>query len=162
VLRPLEPEDVPDAVDLVVDAGMFTAEEARFLPDVLAPIADGRSDPEAGRCLVDAVTGPGGRRLDAVAYYRPEDAADGVWDLTMIGVRPHAQRTGTGRRLLSHVEADVAGRGARILAVRTSGTGQYAGARAFYARCGYRDAARVPDWWADGDDLVLFTRRLTT
>ncbi|SNS21276.1 hypothetical protein SAMN06893096_102529 [Geodermatophilus pulveris] len=61
---------------------------------------------------------------------------------------------------MRHVEADLSGRGARLLAVRTSGTDRYAGTRAFYDRCGYDRAARVPDWWTDGDDLVLFRKRL--
>jgi hypothetical protein len=45
--------------------------------------------------------------------------------------------------------------------VRTSGTSQYDSTRAFYRRLEYVEQARVPDYWTDGDDLVLFTKRLT-
>ncbi len=171
MLRPLAPADLPDVRRLVVAAGMFSAEEAVFLDEVLGPVAAaGGTDADGRTCLVDDAAvpeTPGGQGLDprapeltAVVYYAPEDAADRVWDLTMIAVHPQLQGRGTGRGLMRHVEADLAARGARLLAVRTSGTGQYAGTRAFYARCGYDRVAEVPDWWTDGDDLVLFTRRL--
>jgi ribosomal protein S18 acetylase RimI-like enzyme len=169
VLRPLRDGDLPAVRDLVVAAGMFTAEEALFLDDELAPLTGG---PDAGgrTCLVDDAgagadpAGPGASPapapLTAVVYYRPEEAADRVWDLTMIAVHPAAQGRGTGQATMRHVERDLSGRGARLLAVRTSGTDRYAGTRAFYERCGYDRVARVADWWTDGDDLVLFTRRL--
>ncbi len=174
VLRPLRVSDLPAVRDLVVAAGMFTAEEAAFLDDELGPLtrAPGPGDSEGegdGRtCLVEEVelTGHPGAlagppvTVTAVVYYRPEEAADRVWDLTMIAVHPAVQGRGTGQMLMRHAEADLSARGGRLLAVRTSGTGQYAGTRAFYDRCGYDRTAQVPDWWTDGDDLVLFTKRL--
>jgi ribosomal protein S18 acetylase RimI-like enzyme len=78
----------------------------------------------------------------------------------MIAVHPEVQGRGTGRALMRHAEADLSAREGRLLAVRTSGTEQYAGTRAFYDRCGYDRVARVPDWWTDGEDLVLYTKRL--
>jgi ribosomal protein S18 acetylase RimI-like enzyme len=169
VLRPLRDGDLPAVRDLVVAAGMFTAEEALFLDDELAPLTRAH-DVDGRTCLVDDAgteagpAGPGASPapapLTAVVYYRPEEAADRVWDLTMIAVHPAVQGRGTGQATMRHVERDLSGRGARMLAVRTSGTDRYAGTRAFYDRCGYDRVARVADWWTDGDDLVLFTRRL--
>ena len=168
MLRPLRDGDLPAVRDLVVAAGMFTAEEATFLDDVLGPLTRASGPDDDGRtCLVD----DGGPRaapadppvpavLTAVVHYAPEEAADRVWDLTVIAVHPALQGRGTGQALVRHVEDDLTGRGGRLLAVRTSGTDQYTGTRAFYDRCGYDRVARVPDWWTDGDDLVLFTKRL--
>ncbi len=154
MLRPLAASDVPAVLDLVVAAGMFTEDEAGFLVDVLTPLTDAARDDEA-TCLVAEEQGV----LTAVVYYRPEEA-DRLWDMTMIAVRPDRQGRGLGRAVVRHVEDDLRSRGARLLAVRTSGTAQYERTRAFYDRCGYARVAEVPDWWADGDDLVLFTRRL--
>ncbi len=166
MLRPLRDGDLPAVRDLVVAAGLFTAEEATFLDDVLGPLtrASGPDDVDGRTCLVDDGGAPAvpadPAELTAVVYYAPEEAADRVWDLTMIAVHPALQGRGTGQALVRHVEDDLTGRGARLLAVRTSGTDQYTGTRAFYDRCGYDRVARVPDWWTDGDDLVLFTKRL--
>ncbi|WNV73869.1 GNAT family N-acetyltransferase [Geodermatophilus sp. DSM 44513] len=163
VLRPLRDGDLPAVRDLVVAAGMFTAEETPFLDDVLGPLTrtPGPKGVDGPTCLVDDPGDPSGPvPLTAVVYYRPEEATDRVWDLTMIAVHPTEQGRGSGLALVRQVEADLSGRGARLLAVRTSGTGQYASTRAFYDRCGYDRVAHVPDWWTEGDDLVLFTRRL--
>jgi ribosomal protein L37E len=58
------------------------------------------------------------------------------------------------------VEEDLRSRRQRLLTVDTSGTREYDRARAFYAKCGYGEEARVRDYWQDSDDLVVFTKRL--
>ena len=32
--------------------------------------------------------------------------------------------------------------------------------RAFYAKCCYEEEARIRDYWAEGDDLVVFRKAL--
>ena len=95
-----------------------------------------------------------------VAYYQPKPAADRVWDLTMIAVRPALQGRGRGAVMLRGVEEDLRARGQRLLLVDTSGTPQYDRTRAFYAKLGYEEEARVRDYWAAGDDLVVFRKAL--
>jgi len=156
MLRSLRASDVPPVLDLVVAAGLFTEDEAGFLVEVLTPLtAAGPGAGEDGICLVEEREGA----LAAVVYYRPEQA-DRLWDLTMIAVGPALQGRGLGRAVMQHVEHDLLARGARMLAVRTSGTARYESTRTFYERCGYDRVAQVADWWTDGDDLVLFTKRL--
>ena len=151
MLRTVTPEDGPAVVDLVVAAEMFTREEAGFLDGALA-------DDDGTTCLVeDADDGNG---LASVLLYRPEEAAHRAFDLTMIAVRPDLQGSGRGAALMRHAEQDLRERGQRLLVVRTSGTAQYDRTRAFYRGRGYVEHARVPDYWTDGDDLVLFTTRL--
>ncbi len=105
----------------------------------------------------DAHVGGG---LASVVEYRPEEAADRVFDLTMIAVRPDRQGQGRGAALMRHAERDLRDHGQRLLVVRTSGTSRYDWTRAFYRGLGYVEHVRVPDYWTDGDDLVLFTKRL--
>ena len=148
MLRPVTPSDLPAVVDLVVAAGMFEPEDAGPLgPALLA---------EDATCLVE--DGDGG--LASVLLYRPEEAADRAYDLTMIAVRPDLQGRGRGAAMVRHAERDLRERGQRLLLVRTSGTSQYDATRAFYRGLGYAEHTRVPDYWTDGDDLVLFSVRL--
>ena len=148
MLRPVTPYDLPGVVDLVVAAGMFSPDDAEFLGEAL--LSDGAT------CLVDDEDGS----LASVLLYRPEEAADRAFDLTMIAVRPGLQGQGRGAALMQHAERDLRERGQRLLLVRTSGTPPYDRARAFYRQLGYVEHSRVPDYWTDGDDLVLFSRRL--
>ena len=55
-----------------------------------------------------------------VAYYQPKPAADRVWDLTMIAVRPAPQERGRGAAMLRSVEENLRARGQRLLFVDTS------------------------------------------
>lgn len=150
-MRLLTREDGPAVLDLVVATGMFTRDDASMLEEALVPR-------EGSTCLVEDADDGGG--LASVVLYRPEEAADRAYDLTMIAVRPDLQGQGRGAVLMRHVEQDLRDQGQRILVVRTSGTAQYDRTRAFYERLGYTEHARVPDYWTDGDDLVIFTTRL--
>lgn len=70
--------------------------------------------------VIDDKGGPLG-----VAYYQPKTAADRVWDLTMIAVKPAYQRRGRGAAMLRHVEEDPRGRG--YTGVHPMNTVQYVG-----------------------------------
>jgi len=113
---------------------------------------------EGTTCLVEDADD--GRGLASVVLYRPEEAADRVFDLTMIAVRPDLQGEGRGSALMRHVEQNLREQDQRMLLIRTSGTARYDRTRAFYKGLGYSEHARVPDYWTDGDDLVLLTTRL--
>lgn len=156
VIRSTDPADVPAVLDLVVAAGMFSRQESGLVEDLYAKLF--AEDGVEGHASVVG-TGDDGRPL-AAAYWKPHDAADRVWDLTMIAVRPDLQRGGRGSALLGHVEAALRADGQRLLLVETSSTPAYDAARAFYARTGYDEEARVRDYWTAGDDLVLFRKAL--
>jgi len=49
-----------------------------------------------------------------------------------------------------------------MLLVETSSRPDYSNTRAFYARCGYTEAARIKDFYAPADDRIMLTTRLTT
>jgi ribosomal protein S18 acetylase RimI-like enzyme len=50
--------------------------------------------------------------------------------------------------------------GGRQVVAETSSRPSYDGTRIFYRRRGYREAARIPDYYRPGDDLVVFTKRI--
>jgi ribosomal protein S18 acetylase RimI-like enzyme len=85
----------------------------------------------------------------------------GTYDLYWIAVDPATQGQGVGRALMAEVERRLAAEGARLLLVETAGKASYAATRAFYDRCGYTLVARVPDFYAPGDDKLIYCRRLS-
>ena len=48
----------------------------------------------------------------------------------------------------------------RLLVIETSSTPTYDRTRAFYDRHGYRAVATVPDYFSDGDHMVLYHKDL--
>ena len=73
---------------------------------------------------------------------------------------PAAQGRGIGHALLTRVEAEVQARGGRLLLVETSGTPAYAPARHLYETSGYRCEANIHDFYAPGDNLLIFAKDL--
>jgi ribosomal protein S18 acetylase RimI-like enzyme len=151
MIRSVTPDDAPAVVALAVASDLFPPEEAGVVETLIAGFFDGRAE-EGHTCLVDEEDGA----LRAVAYYEPVTATDRAWELLMIGVRRDLHRTGLGGRLLHRVEDDLRDRGQRLLLVETSADPAFDRARAFYAALGYDEEARVRDYYADGDDMVLF------
>lgn len=154
-VRPAVARDTDGIVDAVLASGLFGPEDVGVVVDLLdRHLADSSSDHV---CLVSTSSDV----IDGVAYAQPTPAADRVWYLTMIAVRPDAQRTGAGTALLRAVETELTARGQRLLLIETSALPAYESARRFYARAGYDEEARVRDFHEDGDDMVLFRKRLT-
>lgn len=100
---------------------------------------------------------------DLVAYacYGATPGTDRTFDLYWIAVHPSAQRHGGGSRLLAEVEQRLGERGARLLVVETSSRPEYEATRRFYLARGYREVARMRDYYAMGDDRVIYTKPLS-
>ncbi|MCL6430553.1 MAG: GNAT family N-acetyltransferase [Anaerolineae bacterium] len=101
-------------------------------------------------------------RVLGMACYGATPLTEGTFDLYWLAVAPTARREGIGRILLERVEADVRREGARMLVVETSGTPGYEPARRFYLARGYHRQATIPDFYAPGDDLVIYVKRFDT
>ena len=82
------------------------------------------------------------------------------YELNWIATAPDAARRGVAGALLHAVEEIARAHGARFLNLETSATSPYAPARAFYDRHGYAVVARLPDYYADGDDMLIYRKAL--
>jgi len=101
-----------------------------------------------------------GDPLLGYACFGPHPLTEGIFDLYWIAVDPQARGQGIAHALLSRVEDEVRARGGRMVLVETSGTLPYAPARRLYESCGYRYEAVVHDFYAPGDDLIIFSKPL--
>lgn len=84
---------------------------------------------------------------------------DRTWDLYWLAVDPAFHRGGIATALVLEMERRLQGR-ARLVSIDTSGRADYGPTRDFYQARGYLPVARVPDFYALGDDQVIFTKRL--
>lgn len=97
--------------------------------------------------------------LVGYACWGPTPATDRTWDLYWIAVDTALQGAGLGTILLEEVERRLVGQSARMLIAETSSRSDYAATRGFYQRRGYTEAARVRDFYAPGDDRIIFVKR---
>jgi len=98
--------------------------------------------------------------LFGYACFGETPGTDGTYDLYWIAVHPEYQGTGGGSRLLDEVERRLNDRAARLLMVETSARDDYESTRRFYERRGYIEHARLADFYALGDDRVIYGKRL--
>ena len=89
----------------------------------------------------------------------PTPCTLGTWDCYWIVVDPAHQGEGIGSTLLGEMEQRLAGR-ARLIVAETAGRDEYGPTRAFYERRGYHAQSRIPDFYAPGDDQVVYVKYL--
>lgn len=102
-------------------------------------------------------------RAGAVAgfvIFGPNTMTDGTFELYWIAVDPEHHRHGAGRSLMALAEYEIARQGGRLISVETSSRDDYHATRKFYHGLGYRQAAAVADYYADGDAKVILTKRI--
>jgi ribosomal protein S18 acetylase RimI-like enzyme len=155
MIRPTTPEDVPALIALAVATGMFPVDGTDALSNVLSDYFNHHLG-EGHTWITDEAAG----ELCGVVYYAPDLMADRTWYVYMIAMRPDYQRQGRGTTLMQYVEAGLQTSGQRLLLVETSGLPNYERARAFYTRCGYEQEARIRDFYATGDDKIVFRKVL--
>jgi len=83
----------------------------------------------------------------------------GTYDLYWMAVSPLHQGRGYGRLLVEWLEAKVVELKGRLLIIETSSTPKYEPTRRFYLGLKYREIARIPDYYQDGDDRVIYIKR---
>jgi ribosomal protein S18 acetylase RimI-like enzyme len=76
-----------------------------------------------------------------------------------MAVDPAVHGAGIGTALVHGMERRLAGV-ARLIVVETAGRREYAPTRAFYEARGYRATSRIPDFYAPGDDQVVYVKAL--
>jgi ribosomal protein S18 acetylase RimI-like enzyme len=100
-----------------------------------------------------------GGALQGYACYGPTPCTADTWDLYWIAVNGDARGRGIGTLLMEEVERRLVANRARLVLIETSSRADYTPTRAFYERRGYDVVAQVPDFYAPGDDRVIFARR---
>ena len=155
VIRALSAADRARVDALTRDSGGFRPDEVRVALEVFdASLGIGRgADPDYELAGVE-VEG----RLAGWACWGPTPCTEGTFDLYWIVVDGSSQGRGVGTMLIEEMERRVAGR-ARLIVVETAGRDEYFGTRSFYEKRGYRVESRISDYYAVGDDLVVYVKR---
>jgi ribosomal protein S18 acetylase RimI-like enzyme len=131
------PEEVTVALELI-DAGLAGSPDYRFWIDLDE---------------TDAVRG-------YICFGRTP-MTEGTYDLYWIAVDPDRKVQGIGRGLVAAMEQEITTQAAYLVRVETAGAPAYAPTRAFYDRIGYEVVARIRDFYARGNDLLVYGHYLS-
>jgi acetoin utilization deacetylase AcuC-like enzyme/GNAT superfamily N-acetyltransferase len=151
----LQPEDPGRIRHLVEITGFFSQEEidvAEELPQ--ERLARGEA---SGYYFVMAEQYG---RLVGYACYGQISCTVSSYDLYWIAVHPDIQGKGLGQRLLQETERLIRDAGGSRVYVDTSQRLQYASTRAFYENAGYKLDAVLAEFYAPGDNKVIYCKSL--
>lgn len=159
-VEPSRPEDRRGITDLILASGIFGRGDADCVDGMFADAMNRPS--EDGYRFVSCWEGGAGApaRLIGFACTGREALTRGTWDLFWVCVEPASRGKGAGRALLAEVQRLAAADRARLMVIYTSSTGPYAPARRLYESQGFARAAVIPEYYAAGDDLFIYTKRL--
>lgn len=147
-------QDADTILRIAADEPLFTAEESETVGELLTDYLE--LPDHNGYSFLSAVLEG---QVIGFACYGPTPLTEGTFDLYWICVDQEFGRRGIGRALMERVEREVRRLGGRMIVLDTSGREAYEPTRAFYRSVGFTPTATVPDFYAMGDDLVIFSRR---
>lgn len=96
----------------------------------------------------------------SIGYCAPEQLTEGTFNLYAIGVRSDCQGRGIGSQMMAYIEQELMQNGHRILIVETSGAAEFQLTRQFYEKLNYAKEAVIRDFWSEGDDKVIYWKKL--
>lgn len=96
----------------------------------------------------------------AIGYCIPEKLTNGIYNLLAIAESQDSQRSGVATEMMSYIERHLKQKNGRILIVETSNDDAQIGARKFYNKIGYTQMAVIKDFWNDGEDKIIFWKKL--
>jgi len=156
VIRPTVPADTPVLLQLAEGTAVFKPHEIEALKEVLDDFHAYNRE-HGHRCVTREDRG----KVVGFAYYAPAAMTDRTWYLYWIAVSKTTQAKGIGKELLTHLENEIRGQGGRVLFIETSSLPHYELTRKFYLKNGYDQEATLRDYYADGDSMVVFRKRLS-
>lgn len=146
------PSDAAAICEIVASSGFFHEHEIAVAVELIEERL--RHGEASGYWFIFADDPSGG--TVGYACFGPIACTTGSFDLYWIAVHGSHRGAGVGRALVKRVEMRIAASGGRRIYADTSSRPLYAPTRAFYERCGYREEARLTDFYDAGDDKVIY------
>jgi ribosomal protein S18 acetylase RimI-like enzyme len=98
--------------------------------------------------------------VEGYICYGPTPLTDGTWDIYWVAVARKRQDQGIGSALMKSAEEEIMKAKGRLSIIETSSTPAYEKTRNFHVSHGYEMVARIPDFYAPGDDKLILQKRL--
>jgi len=145
--------DKPAVMQVLKDTPEFTPAEVTIAEEVIDSYL--RDPKGSGYYVLVAQVG-----TPVVGYisYGPASLTQGTWDIYWLAVSPKSQGQGIGKSLLATAEEQIKKAKGRMALIETSSTPQYEKTRRFHHSQGYKMVATVEDFYAPGDDKMIFRK----
>lgn len=154
-VRPMTDEDKPAVIQMLRNIPEFEPTEIDVAEEVINSYL-GDSIRSGYHIFVAEV----GSSIAGYICYGPTPLTEGTWDIYWLAVAPDKQSQGIGKALLNFADGNIKERKGRLALIETSSKPEYETTRLFYRAQGYEIACRIADFYAPGDDKLVFQKRL--
>ena len=156
-MRNLEPSDLSALEHFLISCNVFNDAEVSCAMELLETVLNNPLQTDYEVIVAEHESSVAG-----YALFGEVPLTDGNYDLYWIATDPARHGQGVGRKLLEEVEQRLIARGVRMLCLETSSQEIYQRTRNFYLRAGYREEARICDFYRPQDDRVTYVKRFLT
>lgn len=154
---PSTPDDRASIYDILMRSEIFNRGDAECVDEMFVETWTKRRNDEDNYRWLSCWDN---EQMIGFACYGTESLTQDTWDLFWICVRPEARGKGAGRALIDEAVSQARKANGRLMVIYTSSTPKYALARQLYESVGFNRTAIVPDYYSDGDDLYIYSKRL--
>jgi ribosomal protein S18 acetylase RimI-like enzyme len=154
-IRPMTGDDKPAIIRTLRDIPEFTPAEVNIAEEVIDSYL--RDSTRSGYYVFVAEVGSS---IAGYICYGPTPLTEGTWDIYWLAVAPEQQSQGIGKALLASAEGNIKETKGRMTLIETSSKPEYEATRRFHQAQGYELACRIADFYAPGDDKLVFQKRL--
>jgi ribosomal protein S18 acetylase RimI-like enzyme len=154
-IRPMADKDKPAIIQMLRNIPEFKPAEVDVAEEVINSYL-GDSIRSGYHIFVAEVSAS----IAGYICYGPTPLTEGTWDIYWLAVAQEQQSQGIGKALLNFAEGDIKERRGRLALIETSSKPEYGATRLFYGAQGYEMACHIADFYAPGDDKVVFQKYL--
>ena len=155
-IRKMTRRDKPSLMSLLRDTPEFTPAELIVAEEVIDSYL--KDTEKSGYFTIVSVEG---NTVNGYLCYGPTPLTEGTWDLYWAAVSRNMRGKGIGKALWEIGEADIREQGGRLAVIETSSKPNYESTRRFHEARGYRSVGSIADFYAIGDDKIIYVKRLS-
>lgn len=155
IIKKITPQDMLAMQKLLSDIEIFTDEEIAVVNELLDIYIKNplQKDYQFFATLEDHY------ELSSFICFGPTPMTANTYDLYWIGTHSKYRQKGLAQKLIEVMREEMRRHGRKIIRVETSSQELYQGTLNFYLRLGFKEEARLKDFYRDNDDLIIFTAR---
>jgi ribosomal protein S18 acetylase RimI-like enzyme len=153
-IRPFHREDIEPMTEILRGTAMFRPDEIEVAVELMRIVV---SEPHRRDYMMYTYVTETG---EVLGYYcvGPTPMTQGSFDLYWIAVHQAHQGKKVGGELMKHCEGLVRSQQGRLILAETSSQEKYDSTKMFYQKSGFEVSARIRDYYAPGDDLIIYTK----
>ncbi|HEX9613963.1 MAG TPA: GNAT family N-acetyltransferase [Bacteroidota bacterium] len=155
-VRPFAKEDIQPLKVILEATGAFRHEEIEVALELMHIVVE---EPEQQDYLMFTSVD---QNNVVQGYYcvGPTPMTETSYDLYWIAVDPVKYGAGVSRDLMAHCAELVSSKGGKKIIAETSSQASYGRTHRFYGKHGFREEARIANYYSPGDDLIIYTKQL--